>query len=149
MLLLVLAVLAVSYASSAQAWLKQRSEINQLHADIAEREAAVAGLTQTQRRWHDPSFIEAEARRRLGWVMPGEVGYRVLDEDGSVLPSGGSELSDPVSPSTDAGSQWWDTTWGSVVEAGKDPDAADQGVSSREPSKRIGPHRPPRGQRPR
>lgn len=133
--LLVLAVLAVSYASSVRAWLNQRSEINGLSAQIDEREAAVAELEQTRRRWQDPAYIEAQARLRFSWVMPGEVGYRVIDEDGSVLADSGG-LSEPVGE-RDATEQpeWWETAWGSVVEAGLDPAA--EGSDSRERSKRT------------
>src|SRR6187401_1161797 len=43
-LLLVLAVLGVSYASSIRAWLNLRSEQNSLSAQIAARQAAIASL---------------------------------------------------------------------------------------------------------
>lgn len=139
--LLVLAVLAVSYASSVRAWLNQRSEINELSAQISERQASVAELEQTERRWRDPAYIEAQARLRFSWVMPGETGYRVIDEDGSVLSDSGG-LSDPVGErSSTEQPEWWETAWGSVVEAGVDPgaEAGDrQDRPRRTPLERIG-----------
>ena len=133
--LLVLAVLAVSYASSVRAWLNQRSEINELSAQIGERETAVAELEQTKRRWRDPAYIEAQARLRFSWVMPGETGYRVIDEDGSVLDDSGG-LSEPVGErEATEQPEWWETAWGSVVEAGLDPAA--EGSNPRERSKRT------------
>ena len=138
-LLLVVLVLAVSYASSARAWLKQRSDIAALHAEIAQRRAAVADLEQTQRRWHDPAYIEAQARLRFGWVMPGETGYRVIDADGNLVSNGSTQLSEPTTAGAPDTSQWWQDEWATVVEAGKDPSVdvtAKKPV--RAPAERIG-----------
>ncbi|MGH3448395.1 MAG: FtsB family cell division protein, partial [Nocardioidaceae bacterium] len=120
-LLLIVAVLAVSYASSVKAWLNQRSETNQLKAEIAERKADIASLEQAKRRWHDPAYIETQARLRFGWLMPGEKGYRVIGADGSVLAHGSSELSDPAAKPAPK-PEWWESEWRSVVEAGKTPE---------------------------
>jgi len=95
-LVLVLAVLAVSYASSARAWLRQRNEIADLTAQIKASQAAIDGLQQERRRWNDPAYVKQQAHERFGWVMPGETGYRVsgvtgsdswLEASPSVLPS--------------------------------------------------------------
>ena len=70
-LLLVVAVLAVSYASSMRAWLKQRSDINTLNAQIADQRANVAALQESkQRDCDDPAYIESEARKRLRLDSP-------------------------------------------------------------------------------
>jgi cell division protein FtsB len=122
-LVLVVAVLAVSYASSARAWLQQRSDISSLHSQIAQHRATIAALRQAERRWHDPAYIEAQARVRFGWVMPGQIGYRVIDAQGHVLSDGGSSLSQPTGAASPARPAWWQTAWGSVVEAGKTPTA--------------------------
>lgn len=138
-LLLVVLVLAVSYASSARAWLKQRSDIAALHAEIAQRRAAVADLEQTQRRWHDPAYIEAQARLRFGWVMPGETGYRVIDANGNLVSNGSAQLSDPTTASKPDTSQWWQDEWATVVEAGKDPSVDVMAKKPvRAPAERIG-----------
>ena len=136
-LLLVVAVLAVSYASSMRAWLKQRSDINTLNAQIADQRANVAALRESKQRLRDPAYIESEARKRFGWILPGEVGYRVIGDDGEVLSDGGSRLSDPTKPAAAPTPEWWQDVYGSVAEAGKDPAAADaQGDSSQ---KQTGP----------
>src|SRR3954452_10438229 len=69
-LVLVLAVLMVSYASSLRAYLQQRSHINDLKTSIAEREVAIDQLEQEKTRWDDPAYVEQQARERLGYVMP-------------------------------------------------------------------------------
>lgn len=129
MLLLVVAVLAVSYASSMRAWLKQRSDINTLNAKIAAQRADVSQLQEQRRRLHDPAYIEKEARSRFGWILPGEIGYRVIGTDGEVLSDGGSELSDPVKPTT-PDPEWWQDAYGSVVEAGLEPSAKAAGKAA-------------------
>ena len=119
--LLVLAVLAVSYASSMRAWLRQRSEINTLTAQIAEQRAEVATLEQTKKRLHDPAYVKTLARLRFGWLMPGETGYRVIDTDGRVLSDGGAELTDLSRRTAGGETEWWQDMWGSVVAAGREP----------------------------
>lgn len=140
-LLLVAAVLAVSYASSMRAWIKQRAEINDLTAQIAQQKADVSGLRQAEQRWRDPAYIETQARLRFGWLMPGDTGYRVIGADGEVLSDGGSELSEPTTPKAKKPPEWWQSQWGSVVEAGKTPaeiaaETAEEPV--RKPAERIG-----------
>jgi cell division protein FtsB len=132
-LLLVVAVLSVSYASSVRAWIHQRGEINSLNAEIAEREAAIAELRLEKQRWKDPAYIEIQARLRFGWLMPGETGYRVIGEDGEVLSAGRGELSDPAEVAT-AEETWWDAAWGSVVEAGKTPEEIAAEVAAQQPA---------------
>jgi cell division protein FtsB len=119
-LVLVLAVLMVSYASSMRAYLEQRQHLSDLRASIASSESNIAALQKEKERWEDPSYVEAQARERFGWVMPGEIGYRVLDEDGKPL-GGGGPLEATDVPSDTVPPAWWATAWGSVVAAGLPP----------------------------
>ena len=73
-------MLVISYASSLRAWIDQRAEIASVEADIAATQERVDQLEQTKQRWHDEAYIRRMARERFGWVLPGEVGYRVIDE---------------------------------------------------------------------
>ena len=70
-LVLVLAVLTVSYASSLRAYLQQRSHISELKTAIAEREASINDLEREKQRWEDPAYVKAQARARFGYLMPG------------------------------------------------------------------------------
>ena len=97
MLLLVAAVLAVSYASSMRAWLKQRSDINTLNAQIAGQRADVARC-ESPRAGSRPGVHRVPCAKRFGWILPGETGYRVIGSDGEVLSDGGSQLSEPPTP---------------------------------------------------
>ncbi|MGH3471444.1 MAG: FtsB family cell division protein [Nocardioidaceae bacterium] len=138
-LCLVIAVLAVSYASSARAWLKQRNDENALRSQIVARTEAVAELEQAKRRWHDPAYVETQARLRFGWVMPGQTGYRVIGANGKILSDGSSQLSAPTNIAPKEQPAWWQSAWGSVVEAGKSPaQVAAESRPSRQPVAQIG-----------
>lgn len=120
LLMSVLLLLLASYTSSLHAWWQQRGEIQSLKAEKAMREAAIEELTDTEARWEDPAFVEAQARERFGWVMPGEVGYRVIGSDGRVqgdVPA----LDEPPDP---AQRPWYSSLWGSTKEAGIPPEAS-------------------------
>lgn len=132
-LVLVLAVLAVSYASSLRAYLDQRAHIAELKDQIAARGEAIDRLEREKRRWEDDSYVRSQARERFGYLMPGETGYQVLDEDGLPLETD-TGLSDPdeVLP-PEAPPAWWDRGWASVELAGNPPDASDSPARRLEP----------------
>ena len=119
-LVLVLAVLAVSYASSMRAYLTQRAHIQDLKTAIAEREASIDALEREKRRWEDPAYVKAQARERFGYLMPGETGYQVLGEDGKPLKSQ-AELTDPDEVVKVVPTAWWTDAWDSVELAGHPP----------------------------
>ncbi|MDP2773412.1 MAG: septum formation initiator family protein [Nocardioides sp.] len=119
-LVMVVAVLAVSYASSMRAYLDQRSENNAYLEEIAQRSEAIDDLEREKRRWSDPAYVRAQARERLSYVMPNETSYVVLDEDGEPLESE-SELSDPADVDAKDPEAWWGRAWESVELAGKPP----------------------------
>jgi cell division protein FtsB len=137
-LALLMAVLIVSYASSLRVWLEQHREISGLQSQIAATEDSVAQMRQEKARWHDPAYIEAQARERFAWVLPGEIGFTVIDGDGHPV---GNDLLDPAN-SPSAGQEWWQRTWGSVLAAAAEPkaDAGAAGTPTRQPAHRIGPN---------
>src|SRR3954468_532334 len=119
-LVLVLAVLTVSYASSLRAYLQQRAHINDLKTSIAQHEADINALETEKARWDDPAYVRAQARDRLGYVMPGEKSYLVLGEDGRPLQPA-SELQDPTTVISTTANPWWSDGWASVELAGDPP----------------------------
>ena len=126
-LVLVLAVLTVSYASSMRAYLEQRTQISSLKDQIALRQANIDDLEREKRRWDDPAYVKQQARE-LNYVMPGETAYVVLDENGEALDQE-TALTDPstVAPKKPVG--WWDTAWQSVELAGNPPKPEDPPAS--------------------
>ncbi|MEZ0578594.1 septum formation initiator family protein [Nocardioides sp. MH1] len=117
-LVLVLAVLAVSYASSMRAYLQQRHQIDSLENQISERQKSIDDLEREKERWDDPAFVVEEARK-AGYVKPGETPYVVIDADGRPLTD--SELDDPASVGDDDSPAWYDGVWESVKVAGHPP----------------------------
>ncbi|WP_344110457.1 septum formation initiator family protein [Kribbella alba] len=117
--LLVLGALIVSYAQSLRVWFDQHQQISALQQEIQDREKRVNQLDDEIARWGDNAYVRAQARQRLGWVMPGEVGYRVIGADGKPV-GAPPEPSGPVDPQADQQDPTWYTKlWGSVDGAGK------------------------------
>jgi hypothetical protein len=119
-LVLVVAVLVVSYASSLRAYLQQRAHIDDLSAKIAEREKSIDDLEGEKARWNDPAYLETQARQRFGYVAPGERSFVVLDADGNRV-QGDASLQDPSSVIRQEPTAWWSTAWESVELAGDPP----------------------------
>jgi cell division protein FtsB len=105
-LLVVLAILVISYASSMRAYLHQRSQILDAKAQIARDRGRISALEAEKRRWSDPAYVEQQARERFGWVMPGEKAYQVLDANGDPL-TGTDQLTDPSTIAQPHKAAWW------------------------------------------
>jgi cell division protein FtsB len=116
-LILVLSVLTVSYASSLRAYLQQKDQIDQTKTQIAQRSAEIESLEREKQRWQDPAYVQAKARERFGYLMPGEKSYVVLDKDGKPIESQAS-LSSPQQVLHRDTKAWWSKEWESVQLAG-------------------------------
>jgi cell division protein FtsB len=119
-LVLVLAVLTVSYASSLRAYLQQREHLGDLKAQIAEREESIKALEREKQRWEDPAYVRTQARKRFGYLMPGETGFEVIGANGKPLEAEGT-LSDPAEVIKEEPTAWWVGVWDSVELAGNPP----------------------------
>ncbi len=119
-LVLVLAVLAVSYASSLRAYLHQRNNIEALQEQIEQRRDAIADLKREKERWDDPSYVAQQARARFGYVAPGETPFVVVDENGDPLDAS-AELGDPDQVADPDESTWYEDAWASMKVAGNPP----------------------------
>ncbi|MFT4081918.1 MAG: septum formation initiator family protein [Nocardioides sp.] len=118
-LVLVLAVLVISYASSLKAYLQQRHDITALRTEIAQRQESIEELKTEKQRWRDPAYVKQQARERFGYVMPGDTSYVALDANGKRIQAS-SELGGKVGVSKSP-TAWWSTVWGSVELAGDPP----------------------------
>ncbi|MEO5920907.1 MAG: septum formation initiator family protein [Pseudolysinimonas sp.] len=92
MLGLIVAALLV-LAAPLKTLVEQRQQIAQLEASLAEAQDAVDDLNEEVARWEDQAYIEAQARERLFYILPGDVSYLVIGQDD--VTGSGSEL--PVS----------------------------------------------------
>ena len=124
-LVLVLSVLTISYASSLKAYFQQRSQIQQLRGQIASSESDIHRLETEKSRWDDPAYVREQARARFGYLMPGQTSYVVIGEDGKPL-AAQATLSDPRTDTSAAPTAWWTTEWRSVELAGDPPEAKDE-----------------------
>ena len=115
-LTVVLLILTISYASSLRIYYAQASDIAATKAEIAERQQRIVELEGELAKWQDDEFVKTQARTRLGWVVPGETGYKVVDAEGRPL-GGGAEISGEVVPVAEPGHAWWAKLWGSVAAA--------------------------------
>jgi len=114
---LVVVVLAISFVGSLRIYLSQQHDLAVAEQQIRERSAQIADLESELARWNDPDYVKAQARQRLGWVMPGETGYRVVGPDGKPLGGGVVIESEQRLPSGEHDPVWWDRLWGSVQTA--------------------------------
>ncbi len=108
-LALVVVALFVALAVPVRTWFAQRAEIAQLRADVVATRERVEELRIEQERWQDPAFVAAEARRRLHFVLPGEVGYVAIGTEDS--PEEAAALAAAVAV------PWYATLWGAVRQA--------------------------------
>ncbi len=122
MLVVVVAVLVVSYASSMRAYLDQREQLTADERAIAERSANIERMEDEVRRHQTRAFREQQGRE-LGWVWPGETPYAVLD-DGQPLDVE-SSLGDPTEIDPAEPEAWWEGAWDSMRVAGNPPRRTD------------------------
>jgi len=113
-LLVVVGLLIISYVGSMRIYLDQQSDMATARTQIAERQATIAQLEDELSRWSDPSYIKTQARERLGWVVPGEVGYRVIGTDGTVVSGEVGSIKGNNDPANQA---WYERIWSSVRTA--------------------------------
>jgi hypothetical protein len=106
----------MSYGSSLRAYLEQRAHIASVKASIADSQEHIEALRREKERWKDDAYVISQARARFAFGFPGEIGYRVLDEDGQPLDHEDS-LSDPKRLD-ESPPEWWETTLDSVETAG-------------------------------
>jgi cell division protein FtsB len=118
-LVLVLAALVVSYASSLRAYVEQKQHISSLRASIEKSGQDIAALEREKRRWKDDAYVVSQARARFAFGFPGEIGYQVLDEDGDPLDHEDSLSAPKVLE--DPEPEWWEATITSVETAGHPP----------------------------
>lgn len=109
---LVAVTLFLALAVPVRAWFAQRAEIATLRSGVESARERVAALEDEKQRWEDPSFVAAEARRRLHFVLPGEIGFVAL---GLETVTGQSEQEQAATRA------WYDTLWRSVQKADTKP----------------------------
>jgi len=121
----VLALLILPYF---QKWLIQRSEIESARAQVTQAQQDVADLQTQRERWRDPDYVKYQARARLDYVMPGDIGFRVSDPEATVDGTDDSESATTKAPIKDR--PWYSDLWRSAQMAA-DPAGTGKRVGSR------------------
>ena len=116
--LLVSAVL-IAVAIPTRQLIEQQARLADLRSQLAANSQRMAELQAEVDRWADPAFVKAQARDRLNYVMPNEVGYIVLEaeEAPAVAPVVRPKISSP----------WYRVLWQSMHDAAKTSSPAVEG----------------------
>lgn len=109
----VVCVLTLTIAGPVRTYFSQRTEMKQLKATEAQLRTQIADLEEQKVKLADPVFIAAQARERLGFVMPGDIPYQVQLPANAAVPStpGGG----PAKKNADG--PWYTSLWHTIADA--------------------------------
>jgi cell division protein FtsB len=113
----VMVVLIASYLQSVIVYVNQQRQITAQQQANAAMQSDIDSMRDEVTRWQDPAYVKAQARERLGWAMPGDIGYIVVDENGNPIASGATITPAGATPDDEQPSTWFDQLWGSVQAA--------------------------------
>ena len=89
-------MLTLTIAGPVRTYFAQRTEMDQLAASEAALRRQIADLEQKKGKLADPAYIAAQARERLGFVMPGDIPFQVqLPPTAAASPQPGSDTAKP------------------------------------------------------
>jgi cell division protein FtsB len=113
----VVCVLTLTIAGPVRTYFAQRTEMKQLAASEAALRRQIADLEQQKIKLADPAYVAAQARERLGFVMPGEIPYQVQLPPNAALPS------EPGSVPTAAAANdpWYTSLWHTIADSPHGP----------------------------
>jgi len=118
-MLIVASIAFVLVFPTLRQYLDQQVQLEQLRAEVAQAEARNDDLQAELDRWSDPAYVEAQARSRLAFVMPGERALRVADPEVVPPDAAPEESAGPVSGEQDDPTRpWYARVWDSVQIAG-------------------------------
>ncbi|MEE6179289.1 FtsB family cell division protein [Mycobacterium sp. 050134] len=116
----VVCVLTLTIAGPVRTYFAQRTEMQQLSASEASLRRQISELEQKKSKLGDPAYIAAQARERLGFVMPGDIPFQVQLPPTAAVPSQpGSETGKPAK-----NEPWYTALWHTVADAPHLPPAA-------------------------
>ena len=106
--------------TSLRAYLSQQAQYDAVVARIKEASDTAVDLENELAQWRDDTYVRAQVRERLGYVMPGDTSYVVVGAD-SVKQSSG----DGGTPQGSQESPWYQTLRESSQAAGQSEGRAD------------------------
>jgi cell division protein FtsB len=115
-LAVVVCVLTLTIAGPVRTYFGQRTEMKQLIDAQAQLRSQIADLQQQKVKLADPAYIAAQARERLGFVMPGDIPYQVqLPPGAAATPDAVPGAADPAKPPS--GQPWYTSLWHTIADA--------------------------------
>lgn len=120
-LLVVVSIAFVLVFPTLRSYLDQQVRLQALRAEVAAAEQRNDDLQAELDRWSDPAYVEAQARERLAFVMPGERALRVADpETATATPVEEHPEDEATGPvvTSDPNRPWYAQIWDSVQVAG-------------------------------
>jgi cell division protein FtsB len=113
----VICVLTLTIAGPVRTYFAQRTEMKQLEDAQTQLRSQIADLEQQKVKLGDPVYIAAQARERLGFVMPGEIPYQVQ------LPAGSAQEALPGAgpAAVPSGQPWYTSLWHTIADAPHGP----------------------------
>ena len=113
-LAVVVCVLTLTIAGPVRTYFGQRTEMKQLTDAQAQLRSQITDLEQQKVKLADPAYIAAQARERLGFVMPGDIPYQVQLPP-SDMPQATPVGTDPAKPPS--GQPWYTSLWHTIADA--------------------------------
>lgn len=110
----VVCVLTLTIAGPVRTYFGQRTEMKQLKATEERLRAQIADLEQQKVKLADPVYIAAQARERLGFVMPGDTPYQVQLPPGAMVSDPGTPV--PPGSTVPAGQPWYTSLWHTIAD---------------------------------
>ena len=108
----VVCVLTLTIAGPVRTYFAQRTEMNQLAATEAALREQIDQLEGQKAKLGDPVFIAAQARERLGFVMPGDIPYQVQLPPGAVT----TPVAPAPSPTAKSNQPWYTALWHTIAD---------------------------------
>ncbi|ERF55217.1 MAG: septum formation initiator family protein [Cutibacterium granulosum] len=128
----VIFLIVLMVAPSLNVYFDQRSRLQELQQQEADTKSSIAALNDETQRWKDQDFVRTQARSRLGWVKPGEVGYRVIGDDGEVIGTSDQVAGLSANRPKPTPTVWWKSLSQSVTTVDHPPKAKkDEGAVPR------------------
>lgn len=112
-LAVVVCVLTLTIAGPVRTYFAQRAEMNQLKAAETQLRSQIEDLEQQKVKLADPVFIAAQARERLGFVMPGDIPYQVQLPPSAAQPAAPGAAETPVK----SNDPWYTALWHTIADA--------------------------------
>lgn len=117
----VMCVLTLTIAGPVRTFFAQRAEMHQLTTTEAALRQQIADLEQQKGKLSDPAYIAAQARERLGFVLPGDIPYQVQLPPGVAAPPGESGSAAATMRSNDP---WYTSLWHTIADTPHGPPPA-------------------------